>query len=41
MKIIMTIIAMAATYKCKICGAWHGGSKSPDVCPDCWSKGHR
>lgn len=27
--------------KCKKCGAFHGGSKSPKVCPDCYAKGHR
>ena len=30
-----------ATYTCKHCGAWHGGSKAANVCPDCWAKGKR
>lgn len=28
-------------YTCKVCGAKHGGSKSADVCPDCYAKGER
>jgi RHS repeat-associated protein len=28
-------------YRCKKCSAPHGGSKSKDVCPDCYSKGER
>lgn len=30
-----------ANNTCKHCKGWHGGSKAPDVCPDCWSKGKR
>lgn len=28
-------------YKCKVCGAIHGGVKSPNVCADCYAKGER
>jgi rubrerythrin len=26
-------------YKCKVCGAIHGGVYSPDVCAECYKKG--
>ena len=29
------------SYICKECGAYHGGSMSPNVCPDCYKKGKR
>jgi hypothetical protein len=28
-------------FKCKHCGAIHGGVDSPDVCHECWVKGLR
>lgn len=31
----------AATYRCSVCGAWHGGVYSPNVCWQCWGKGLR
>lgn len=27
-------------YTCDECGAKHGGSKSRDLCPDCYKKRH-
>jgi len=33
--------AKAAEFKCKQCGAFHGGLYSTRICPDCWKKGHR
>lgn len=30
-----------ATLRCSVCGAWHGGVYSPNVCADCWKKGLR
>lgn len=29
----------AATYRCSVCGAWHGGVFSPSICWQCWKKG--
>jgi len=28
-----------ATYKCKVCGAFHGGAAGASVCPECAKKG--
>ena len=31
----------AQSFKCKVCGEYHQGIKSKNVCMDCYSKGHR
>ncbi len=28
-------------FKCRVCGVLHGGVYSPNVCQDCYKKGHR
>ena len=33
--------AKADEFKCKQCGAFHGGLYSTRICLDCWKKGHR
>jgi len=34
-------MAGSITYTCKVCGAPHGGVYHPDICHNCWAKGHR
>jgi hypothetical protein len=41
--LLKAILAWASPrFKCKICGALHGGGMpDPDICRECWNKGHR
>ena len=34
-------MADSQKFKCRVCGAIHGGVNSPNVCADCYAKGHR
>ena len=40
-KVKIIFIESSQKFKCKVCGQIHGGVKSPNVCPDCYAKGHR
>ena len=35
------LLLSIATFRCIICGAWHGSVFSPIICWQCWNKGYR
>jgi len=41
LKINNSISFAVQSLKCKVCGEYHQGIDSANVCRDCYSKGHR